>query len=274
MKNEIESVGWSEHQRLLRIERTLYWRGWGNRRDVRDVHGISAQQASGDLVTYQTLNPDACQYHTRRKRYEVREGMKPVLMEPDFGRDMHEANLLSHKEKNILLEPDLPARKVNEKILRQISLCVFAMDSIEIEYWSVSSGNSGWRRIHPRGFGFDGWRYHVRAFCELRGEFRDFVVGRISRVRNRIVSDKRDAIDAAWDAFVELELSPHEKLPEARKRASEMDFGMTNGVLKFQIRQAMEIYLRRRLGFPDEGSPVENTSKDLRLRKIGSGKKT
>ena len=42
-----------------------------------------------------------------------------------------------------------------------------------------------WRRITPHAFGYDGFRWHVRAYCHLDNKFKDFLLPRILEVRGR-----------------------------------------------------------------------------------------
>jgi hypothetical protein len=36
-----------------------------------------------------------------------------------------------------------------------------------------------WRRMTPHAFGYDGFRWHVRAYCHLDNKFKDFLLPRI-----------------------------------------------------------------------------------------------
>ena len=84
MGNWNNEENWASRERLRCIERAMWWRGWVGRRDLVELFGISAAQASGDLQRYQELNPGALSYHTSRKRYEAAEGMVCRLHEPVF----------------------------------------------------------------------------------------------------------------------------------------------------------------------------------------------
>lgn len=44
--------------------------------------------------------------------------------------------------------------------------------------------------------------------------------------------------DVEWHTEVTLELEPHSGLSSAQKRAVELDYGMTNGVVSFKYRQS------------------------------------
>src|ERR1700737_783185 len=35
-----------------------------------------------------------------------------------------------------------------------------------------------WREITPHAFGWDGFRWHVRAFCHMELTFKDFIISR------------------------------------------------------------------------------------------------
>ena len=57
--------------------------------------------------------------------------------------------------------------------------------SIEILYQSMNKVRPDpiWRRITPHAFGYDGFRWHSRAFCHLEHKFKDFLLPRILGVR-------------------------------------------------------------------------------------------
>lgn len=255
---------WAQRERLKRIERILFWRGWVQRRDLTSFYGISSQQASSDLVAFQTIYPKACLYHTRRKRYEVTKGYRPEIVEADCWRDLPLMRNISEGEE-FYREIMRPERRVSTEIASLISRCIFAKQSIEINYFSVSSNSAGWRRVIPSRFVNDSSRIHIRAFCMDKQEYRDFVLGRITEVRNPQPLEEARPEDKAWDSIQTLELRPAPNIEENKRKALMMDFEMENGVKIVQVQRATTLYFRRRLGFPDEGSPVINSTGLLEL---------
>lgn len=263
---------WSERQRLCFVERMLFWRGFINRKDLCEHFGISLPQATNDLVTYTTLNPGACAYNVRSKRYETVEGMKAVLIEPEFGADMRflGSSVFPPDEPDFVVWAEKPLRGYDTKILRQLCAGGHARQAMEIFYYSRNSGTAKWRVISPRAFASDGLRWHVRAFCHENSRFQDFNIGRISRLRRATSADFVSVADECWSAQVRLWIRPASTMDKNRRRALEMDYGMEDGVFLFVVRKALQIYACRRLGFVrlEDPLPIVNEIRELELFKI------
>ena len=261
-------AGWSERQRLLFIERLLFWRGTINRRDLCDHFGISMPQATKDLVSYTTLNTGACQYDVRKKCYVASDRMEAVLHEPNFSEDMEvvgAAMLDAATAGEFVLGFSRPRRVANLQLHRKLSLAACRGESVEVTYWSVNSGKSEKRRLSPRAFGFDGLRWHVRALCHRSEAFRDFVIGRFQSVGKPQPCVKSDVVDADWLEVETLEFQANPSLSKSRRTALEMDYGMEQGRLELSVRRAMQLYTLRRLGFVKKTMkpPMLNELKEL-----------
>ncbi len=128
--------------------------------------------------------------------------------------------------------------KVTEAIHKGKALC--------ITYVSLSSGET-MREIVPHTLVDNGLRWHVRGFDRKHGEFRDFVLTRIKAatvLEDFTLSEAElETQDRQWNRFVELELVPHPRIEHSE--AIELDYGMTGGVLKVEIRAATAGYLLR-----------------------------
>lgn len=251
-------AGWSERQRLLFVERLLFWRGTINRRDLCDHFGISLPQATKDLVAYTTLNAGACQYDVRRKCYVASPKMRAVLQEPNFSEAMEmigAAMVVGAASGEFVLGFSRPARVADTGLHRKLSVAASERHCVEVAYWSVRSGEAEKRWISPRAFGFDGLRWHVRALCHREDVFKDFVVGRFQAVGRPKPCPQGDRVDADWLEWVTLCFEPSRELSVNRRTALEMDYGMEDGRLEITVRRAMRIYTLRRLGFVAE--PLE-----------------
>lgn len=230
--------------------------------------GISVPQSSNDMVAYLAMNPKACEYNTRRKRYEATEVFQPMLFEPDFNVDSLHLGLEKDEVGPLVVFPEMPARQPKSQIFQALTRAAHARDALLIHYFSVSSGREEDRWITPHAFAHDGLRWHCRAFCHKNKDYRDFVIGRIGDVIDSRTDELNVLVDVAWHERVTLIIRAHERLGVAAKRALELDYGMESGVLRWNTRQALEIYVRRRLGFPDSGTGVSNEQKQLVLEKI------
>lgn len=61
---------WFLRCRLAWLERFAMQNGYIGRNEIVEAFSISSAQASSDLQTYLSLNPNALVYHTSHKRYE------------------------------------------------------------------------------------------------------------------------------------------------------------------------------------------------------------
>ncbi|HBR93160.1 MAG TPA: hypothetical protein DEA90_03245, partial [Opitutae bacterium] len=255
MSNLKSISAWSEQQRLIFVERLLYWRGSINRKDLCEHFGISMPQATKDLVAYTSMNSGACSYDVRQKCYVASARMRTVFQQADFGEAMHDmasAMMKDEGEGEFILGMTRPQRTANLAIFRKLSLAAYRNESVEASYWSIRSGASVSRRMSPRAFGYDGLRWHVRAFCHNKEQFLDFVIGRFESVGKAEPSPFSDRVDSDWIENVDLQLRPNPDLDAGKQRALEMDYGMEDGQCILTVRKAMKLYTLRRLGFVGE----------------------
>lgn len=262
-------MGWSERERLLFIERLLYWRGYINRRDLMEHFSISAPQATNDLVNYTTRAPGNCNYNVRTKRYEASSEIEPILIQPEFSIDLGKLGSVCwpSDEVDFVLRAERPRREVSMQTMRALVLAAQRRDSLEIRYWSMNSGTAIWRRISPRAFGHDGLRWHVRAYCHKNEDFRDFVIGRMKGLRRPTPCPVPDLPDEAWMRSITMVIRASSELTANKRKALEMDYGMKRGKLNLSVREAMLTYTARRMGFIKDLDklPVRNELGELDL---------
>ncbi|MGA3851258.1 WYL domain-containing protein, partial [Escherichia coli] len=67
---------------------------------------------------------------------------------------------------------------MNAQILRSVTAAIRQSQAIEIRYQSLSRPEPRWRWIAPHAIGFDGFRWHARAYCETDRTFKDFLLSR------------------------------------------------------------------------------------------------
>jgi len=265
MANLTNEDNWAARERLRTIERALWWRGWVGRKDLTELFGVSVAQASGDLQKYLEMNPGSMNYHTSRKRYEATPGSNWVLAEPNFEEGL--AVFLGGAGTRIfpgqvgagakVAGVGLPARPGKPAAARALMLAVLGNLAVEMEYLSVNSGTVAWRTILPHAFGHDGYRWHVRAWCENNRDYRDFAISRINEVKWPVPHRPRDRDerppDLDWEEIETIRLRPHRTLDEGRRRAIELDYGIeSGGTLAIPVRKAMRHYLAGHLRIFEE----------------------
>lgn len=269
MVNTTNPEAWAAQERLRFIERSLWWRGSVNRRDLRELFGISLAQASSDLQRYLELNPSAARYDLKAKTYRGEPGMGCRLHEPKLEDAI---SLFLQSEMAAMSGPGLsaaepgrsgdraagvvlPLRRAAASVERGVFLAVVSHLWLEIEYASLSGRQKkGLRRIAPRAFAHDGNRWHLRAWCEDNGDYRDFVLSRIRDMKWPLEEAPGDLPpDKEWETFEELILIPNSKLPKNLRESVAWDFGMLSGKLRFKVRRAMRKYTLLHLGISPEG---------------------
>lgn len=260
MGNRTQVSFFKTKERLRFIEQTAFWRGTVNRQDIAGEFGLSMAQASADLQAYQAANPGALVYDLSAKCYTWGSKAKPALHRPDFAEAV--ALFGDGETAASALVPVarfmLPARTASLAVQQAIFQAVLAGEGVRVVYYSIDSGAAQERRIAPRAFGFDGFRWHVRAWCFEHDEYRDFVLGRIEKVAGAEVLSEAPPPDEAWEREVTLVIQPNPKLKATMRRSLEMDFGMTDGVLQVTVREALAFYAR--VQFESLWSPKEKAT--------------
>lgn len=104
-----------------------------------------------------------------------------------------------------------------------------------------------WRWITPHGFGFDGLRWHVRAFCHRNIQFLDFVLGRCLEAAETGPAEARAEDDWQWQRIFDVTLEPNPELTEGQRRAIALDYGMTDAKVTVPVRFALLYYFNKRL---------------------------
>lgn len=262
MSNTNNPEAWAAQERLRFIERSLWWRGQVKRRDLREIFGISLAQASADLQRYFEMNPLAARYDLKAKCYRGEPHMTCQLHSPR----LEEALALYLNGGNPgpstinhsgapgnarVSRVALPSREALLGVQRAVFFAVSHGLQIRIRYGSMSGrSEAGWRSIAPHAFGYDGYRWHTRAWCETNGDYRDFVLSRIHECEWPVESAVEHIADTDWNMWETLVLVPHPELDETRRQTIATDFQMTDGRLELRTRRAMRDYLLAHLRLP------------------------
>ena len=252
-------ISWVADQRLEFIEFRAFWEGGVNRSDISGHFGVSTPQASNDLSQYRSLAPGNLDYDASAKRYvasahfhaakldtrataylaqlkAVAEGVVPAADSP-----------LGWRPETGLLP--VPSRLVSPEILQKVLAAIRAERSLEILYQSMSptKPDPQWRTITPHAFGWEGTRWHVRAYCHIDKTFKDLILSRWHDARASEAVGQTGAADLHWRDEIEVVLAPNPQLSEGQQQAVAWEYGMENGRIALRVRKAMLYYLKMRL---------------------------
>jgi len=263
------SSKWGPDRRLEFIDFRLRWDGRLNRADLVAFFGISVPQASLDIAKYLELAPANLVYDRSARVYLATSEFKPVYDTSSPSRLLNEllahvAGVIGNESSFIGWRPPVgfvptPGRTLSPDTLAVLLRAVRESRAVELVYQSMSAEKPEPRVISPHAFAYDGFRWHVRAFCHKHQVFRDFVIARMSGLTLGESTPTGAELDIEWNTEVGLELAPHPGLSTAQKRSVELDYGMTDGAVTFKCRKALLFYALRHLHLdrPDSGTPEQ-----------------
>ncbi len=265
--NPAKPARWGQERRIEFIDFRLQWDGRVNRSDLIEFFRISVPQASLDFARYLELAPQNIEYDRSEKAYLATPQFRPVVATGEAQGYLNQllgvsSQVLERETSFLGWTPPLgavkfPGRQIEASVLRKVLAAIRRKRMLKVEYQSMNRPNPTVRGISPHAVGFDGFRWHVRAYCHERNDFRDFVFARILNVASEEESTADPLNDAAWINILDVVLAPHPELKEGQRRAMELDYGMNDGCVSFQTRQALLFYVLRRLGLdrPAQGTP-------------------
>ncbi|CAA0329817.1 conserved hypothetical protein [Alteromonas alvinellae] len=247
----LETISFSQRQRLAYIDFCLLFKGAIHRQDLINRFEVGLSAGSRDFTLYKELAPENLIYDPREKRYFQTENFVPVF-EHDAKRTLIKlANDISDGFDAIgdVHFPVESASSLNVPdifVVAKVVQAIVNKKAMSVIYTSLSSG-SGARELVPHSIVDNGQRWHVRAFDRKSQSFRDFVLTRISKVTVKTEPETHECIehDEEWGRLISLEIVPHPKNIKY-STAIELDYAMEEGVLKLEVRAAMAGYLLRR----------------------------
>jgi hypothetical protein len=261
--DKLNNVRWGTIKRLEFIEFKLFWDGSVNRSDLVSKFSVSIPQASADLKLYQEIVSDGCYYDSSLKAYRPHDNFVPKILQLSAEQYL---SLLRLSNEGILESTSaelwtsslpasdslsVPQRKICPVVLRTVLQATRSSCAIEIEYHSMNYDRdvSNLRLIAPHSFGFDGFRWHARAFCLIDMRYKDFSLSRCKSAKLLHNQRVNHSQDNAWHNFFTVVITPNPALEIEKKRAIEHDYCMVDGELHIPVREAMLFYFHRRMRF-------------------------
>lgn len=266
---------WSQDRRLKFIDFRLRWEGRINRSDLVEFFGISMPQASADVSKYSEGAPQNLSYDPRIKSYLRTASFSPVFSRSSTRTYLNElqaleTKIMEPKSSFVGWKPDLgivpvPNRNVDGKVLSTLLQAVREERKVFILYQGMERPEPVERTISPHAFAFDGMRWHVRAYCHLREDFRDFVIARLTTLQLGESTDVSKDIDTQWNKMLKLVIAAHPNLPQQARKAIQLDYGMQDGTSIFECRQALLFYALRRLRLEEPENAVSAAQQQIVL---------
>ena len=251
------TLKWDTLLRYRLIEIIALWEGRLTTNVLQNAFGIGRQKASADIKTYRDKHPSNLSYDASRKGYYTSpefiphytqgvadEYLQLITQHEDLSSCF--ADTIKGVPHTTVLYP--PIRSISPDILRPIVQACRDNNRIECAYVSLNHPDNDGRIIAPHTIVWNGYRWHVRAWCEKSQGFRDFVLSRISEAPESLGrADKEMADDLAWNTSIEMHFCADPRLSAAQQKVVEMDFGMHDKKLVIETRAALATYLMQLL---------------------------
>lgn len=234
----MSEITWYQHARLRAIETISFWKGKINTRDIMEIFGVSRVIAQGDIHRYMEQAAGNLIYQRSEKAYFVTNLFKNKITSGGI-------------DEWVTLDPTLseyvekPQFSIKPEITRPLIQAINKGTGITIKYRSMEHPDGSERALFPHILVYTGFRWHVRAWCTVRNEFRDFNLSRISQVilSDRITpSESLSSNDVFWNKKVEILLRANPEMSEAERSLIESEFNMINKRLKITSRAALIMY--------------------------------
>lgn len=257
MTEDSQRVRWVSVRRMEFIEFRLLWEGRVNRPDIAKAFNLSVQQASVVLAAYERAAPTNIFYDRNAKTFVPGPAFTPLFLREHADRQLLQLAAIENgwieKEDTWFgaLPPagivPVPPRRVPNDVMRALLTAIRTGAEIKVEYQSMSRKDASWRWIGPHALGYDGVRWHARAWCNTHRQFRDFVLSRIQATGEIRPSKISHQADRCWHEQVAIILAPNPDLPDGAQRAIAKEYRMRRGQMTVSTRAAMAFYFIQHL---------------------------
>ena len=242
------------------IDFLLFWKGKIDHTHLLKQFSISVPQAHTAIKKYKAFAPNNISYNHQEKHYWATEEFHPLIYVPNVENIVHELPFLYPRSDGDSWLESIPAigmvsyprRQINVGTLQRILWAMERQNAIEILYQSLRRIKPKWRWITPHALASDGFRWHVRAFCQRTHSYRDFVISRILEIRGSQSHRIEREEDEKWNHWVEVMIGPHPQLTPEQQEVIARDYGMTNKTRSISVRESMILYLLVLLRIDDE----------------------
>ncbi|MEY1388239.1 WYL domain-containing protein [Providencia stuartii] len=261
----MKELTWDQTIRYRLIEIVLQWEGRLTTNHLCTAFDIGRQQASKIINCYiKKYASKGVEYDSKIKGYKPTVYFQPIFSEgkvDEYLALLHqEKQKIYENERQIIVLPmmnlgdghieilDVPARHINPIIVRALVQAAREQLRIDVDYVSFNSGEKSGRNIVPHTLVYDGIRWHVRAFCEKKGEYLDFVMSRFRGTPELLdISPYGREQDNEWNRKVTAIVIPNPKLSPIQQEIIADDYEMDNGKLYITQRIPLMHYALERL---------------------------
>ncbi|MCG7536628.1 WYL domain-containing protein [Pseudoalteromonas sp. OOF1S-7] len=229
------------------LEALLYWEGRIQTGLFQSKFNLSRPSASKYLNRYFEEQKRNVYYDESEKAHCLATHFTPELISEDFAQysQLVVQPHLHQLEHSSITHLPVPHRKLEPHLLRPILTACRKQSALDIRYQSIKENGETERIIRPHSLVSTGLRFHLRAYCEASGAFRDFSLSRILSAEqdHNCKAKKTSQDDDSWQTPVELTIMPDPRLSHYAQEVIARDFNMQSRRATITTNAALINYL-------------------------------
>lgn len=258
MSSSINTIGFSQRQRLTFIESVAYWEGAVDRPRVSSAFNVSENHVTKDFRLYKDAFPGNIQYDESSRVYRPSPKFKPRIGKGSVEEYLSLLRTFAESEDAAVVTTAMgsmvaadalpwPKGKLEASVLNTITRAIASQTGLEVNYQSLSSDHPSTRRVWPHALVFSGTRWHARTYDEARAAFIDLVLQRfISAKALAMPAPVGVGSDAEWNHFVTINVIPDVTLSPSQAAVVAQEFGMSfsshQWIWKVRLRECLAGY--------------------------------
>jgi predicted DNA-binding transcriptional regulator YafY len=224
-------------QRLAMLKLLLIWEGRLNRRRVMDLFGLQEVRASVWIREFREQHPYWIEWNTKTRSFHATAEAYRDWRAADPKRFGDAASLaryvalvgLPHATGTApgsgLLTAFPDYSTPSPQHFAVISDAIRLGRAVQLTYRSMQHPKPHKRTIFPHSLVRAGRRWHVRAWCDDRQDFRDFTLGRIADAKPlSLPAPRKEEDDVAWMTEVPVRLVAHPELTSEQQEVVSFEF--------------------------------------------------
>lgn len=215
--------------RLRQLKLLLTWEGRLSNSRLRELFGLSSIRASQWIRELRDQAPDWQIMNSIDRCFDA----TPSFYANEDGVEGDLAQYLSivglphamNSDGNTVVAAFPDITTPNPRIFSILSIAARSHRMVEITYRSMSEPQPHKRRLSPHTIVHVGRRWHVRAYCSEKQQFRDYALGRIVDARLiEMPSEKLMEDDKAWMSEVRVRLVAHPDLTSEQESVIRFEY--------------------------------------------------
>lgn len=216
----------SQLQHRLRVMwNLLRWEGELRNSRLQEVFGLKTLQATRLIRSFIETHPGALQHDQANGRWLLSVMNQEEEHAGAFDEYLANVNGSGVTPPEWLFDARLDFKAPSTRDLRLVSEACRRNTGLRVQYTSLTTPEGFERTIFPQHIVRLSQRWHIRAWCGSRNDFRDFTFGRIksiSAVPDRLPNAAGE--DALWNKPISLRIGPHRALPAATSKIVRVEY--------------------------------------------------